>query len=72
MVKQIAVHIVLVYGTCNDVRGEKTVFAVYSNLFVVEISQTDMVVSPLRIPALNACWSVLSPMRSTRIDFISV
>ena len=43
-----AVHIVLFCHTCDDVRGEKTVFIVCSYLFVVVRSQTDMAVSPTK------------------------
>lgn len=44
-----AVHIVLFYHTCDDVRGgKKTVFIVCSYFFVVVISQMDMAVSPIK------------------------
>lgn len=53
--KNVAVHIVLFYHTHNDVRRGKSVLVVSSvcGFFVVVISQTDVAVSTLRIPALR-------------------
>lgn len=49
-----AVHIMLFYHTYkDDQRTKKTVFIICSNVFVIVISQTDVAVSALRVPALK-------------------
>lgn len=47
----LAVHMLRFYCVYNDVRGNKTMFVVCNDFFVVVISQTDVAVSPLMIPA---------------------
>ena len=56
-VKQVSVHMLLLYRACND--------AACFNYVVVVISQTDVAVSPLRTAALSISYhkSVLNQQR---------